>query len=83
MTIGHIMSENTKYQLEDKIADTNISSLRLTIKFELPAEWLTEDASGATIAEAIDWIRENAHANASDEIDATFVEFVDADGNVL
>lgn len=77
------MSENAKYQLEDKIADTNIDSVRLTITFELPAEWLTEDASGATIAEAIDWIRENAHANAHDEIDGTFVEFIDAEGNVL
>jgi hypothetical protein len=77
------MSENTKYQLEDKIADTNIETVRLTITFELPVEWLTEDNPEATFEDALEYIRENAHANASDEIDATFVEFVDADGNVL
>jgi anionic cell wall polymer biosynthesis LytR-Cps2A-Psr (LCP) family protein len=78
-----LMSENQIQEASQKITDSKVETVRLTVTFEMPVEWMLEDNPEATLADAVEALRESAHENASDEIDAIEVEYVDADGNVL
>jgi hypothetical protein len=78
-----LMSENQIQEASQKITDSKVETVRLTVTFEMPVEWMLEGNPEATLADAVEALRESAHENASDEIDAIEVEYVDADGNVL
>jgi hypothetical protein len=77
------MSENQIQEASQKIAESQVETVRLTVTFEMPVEWMLEGDPEATLADAVDALRASAHENTGDEIDAGEVEYLDANGNVL